>query len=74
MPEWLSICLAGYVAGVVLIVFVYGITMPPRRGFGTLQRARHARIIIAAPLWPLAIPYYIAYGIYRLIQIARTGE
>lgn len=38
------------------------------------KRKRLARIAIANIVWPLWIPIGIVYGIYRWIQIARTGR
>ena len=74
MPEWLIVCTVIHSAMVGIIWLAVWLDMPVKSTYDTERRKWDARIALAAPVWPLWIPAFIAYGIYRLIQIARTGE
>lgn len=74
MPDWLIGSLFVYGVVAFLVLFIPLANMPSNGDYCRYRRQNLARVALTAPIWPLWIPAFIAYGIYRLIQIARTGE
>lgn len=68
MPEWLGMLIVLYGVVTVYAAIYLGVSLSSAVVFGGREkRKRAARRLLLAPFWPF-------YGIYRLIQIARTGE
>lgn len=72
MPDWLFALLLFQGVGTGFILLFGAVMLSAADPYSdNRERKTLARVMLASPVW---IPVALTYGIYRLIQIARTGE
>lgn len=74
MPDWLTGLIVLYALVGIAVFWIPLAHMPWNHSYYRWRRQKLARVALTAPVWPVWILIGIVYGIYRLIQIARTGE